>query len=53
MAHMLENSGAAAVQFTAAERTELNQAVAAIQVRGARLPDGILALSGVEAPPKP
>lgn len=52
MAHMLENIGADAVQFTAAELTELNQSVSAIQVRGARLPDGVLALSGVEAPPK-
>ncbi len=52
MAHMIENSGADAVQFTAAELTELNQAVSAIEVRGARLPDGVLALSGVEAPPQ-
>lgn len=53
MAHMIENSGADAVQFTEAERTELNQSVAAIEVLGARLPDGVLALSGVEAPQKP
>lgn len=53
MAHMLENIGADAVQFTDAERTELNQAVSAIQVLGARLPDGVLAMSGLEAPPKP
>lgn len=52
MAHMLENIGAASVQFTPSEVTELNQAVAAIQVRGARLPDAVLVFSGVEAPPK-
>ncbi len=53
MAHMLENIGADGVQFTAAERTELNQSVAAIEVQGTRLPEGILAMSGLEAPPKP
>lgn len=52
MAHMLENIGANAVQFTDAELAELNRSVSAIQVRGARLPDGVLALSGMEAPPK-
>jgi len=52
MAHMLENIGADKVQFTGDEITELNRSVAMVQVRGARLPDGILALSGVEAPPK-
>ncbi|HEY6815129.1 MAG TPA: hypothetical protein VI168_06280 [Croceibacterium sp.] len=31
---------------------ELDAAVAAIEVRGARLPDGVLAFSGVEAAPK-
>ena len=52
MAHMLENIGAAAVQFTPSELTELNQAVSAIQFKGARLPDAVLVFSGVEAPPK-
>ena len=52
MPHMLENIGAAAVQFTPSELTELNQAVSAIQVQGARLPDAVLVFSGVEAPPK-
>lgn len=52
MAHMLENTGAATVQFTPAETAELNAAVAAIKVEGARLPDAVLAYSGVEAPPK-
>ena len=52
MAHMLENTGAAEVRFTPAEVAELNSAVAEIEIRGARLPDQVLALSGVEAPPK-
>lgn len=52
MAHMLENSGAAAVRFTPAEISELNSSVAAIDIRGQRLPDQVLAFSGVEAPPR-
>lgn len=52
MAHMLENIGAASVSFSSAELAELNAAVAAIEVQGARLPDAVLAFSGVEAPPR-
>lgn len=52
MAHMLENIGAVAVRFTPAELAEINRSVSAFQVHGARLPDAILAFSGVEAPPK-
>ena len=52
MAHMVENSGAADVRFTTSELAELNGEVRAIEVRGARLPDQVLAFSGVEAPPK-
>ena len=52
MAHMVENIGAAGVRFTPAELAELNKAVAAIEIRGARLPDQVLVFSGVEAPPK-
>jgi len=52
MAHMLENNGAASVQFSADEIAELDTAVRAIEVKGARLPDVVLAFSGVEAPPK-
>ena len=52
MAHMLDNSGADAVRFTLAEIGELNAAVRAIEVKGQRLPDAVLAFSGVEAPPK-
>ena len=50
MAHMLENAGAADVRFTPSELSELNAAVRAIEVRGARLPDQVLVMSGVEAP---
>ncbi len=52
MAHMLENRGAAELRFTPTELTELNGAVSAIQIRGARLPDQVLVFSGVEAPSK-
>jgi aryl-alcohol dehydrogenase-like predicted oxidoreductase len=52
IAHMLENIGASAVQFTPSEVAELNRSVSAIQVRGARLPDAVQVFSGVEAPAK-
>jgi len=52
MAHMLDNSGAEAVRFTPAELGELNSAVRAVQVKGQRLPDQVLAMSGVDAPPR-
>ena len=52
MTHMLENSGAVGVRFTAAEIAELNSAVRAIEVKGQRLPQGVLVFSGVEAAPK-
>jgi aryl-alcohol dehydrogenase-like predicted oxidoreductase len=53
MTHMLDNIGAVNVQFTPSELLELNRSVAAIQVQGARLPEPVLALSGVEAPRRP
>ena len=52
MAHMLENTGAVEVRFTSTELVELNAAVSAIEIRGARLPEQVLAFSGVEAAPK-
>jgi aryl-alcohol dehydrogenase-like predicted oxidoreductase len=52
MAHMLENSAAGAIRFTSSELAELNASVAAISVRGARLPDAVQVFSNVEAPPK-
>lgn len=50
MAHLLDNLGAAEVVFSAAELRELNAAVAAVAVQGARLPPAVQAYSGVEAP---
>jgi aryl-alcohol dehydrogenase-like predicted oxidoreductase len=50
MPHMLENIGATAVRFTPSELAELNRSVAAIQVRGARMPPVVQAWSDVEAP---
>ncbi len=52
MAHMKQNSGAHAIKFTADELTALNAAVRAIEIKGQRLPDAVLAFSGVEAPLK-
>jgi aryl-alcohol dehydrogenase-like predicted oxidoreductase len=49
MPHMLENAGAADVRFTPEELSELNRSVAAVWVRGARLPAMVQAWSGVEA----
>jgi aryl-alcohol dehydrogenase-like predicted oxidoreductase len=51
-AHMLENVGAASVTFTPDEIAELDKAVSAVEIRGARLPDQVLVFSGVEAPPR-
>ena len=50
MAHMLQNTEAAAVRFTQSEIAELNAAVRTIEIQGQRLPDAVLAFSGVEAP---
>jgi len=52
MEHMLQNIGAVAVRFTSAELNEFNKSVAAIEIRGQRLPDAVLAFSDVEAPQK-
>ena len=51
-AHMIQNTGAAAIRFTSDELVELNTAVRAIEVRGQRLPDAVLVHSGREAPPQ-
>lgn len=48
MAYMLDNIGASAVLLTSSELAELNAAVSAIQIRGDRLPDYVLAQTGVE-----
>ena len=50
MAHMIVNISTDKIVFTAAEISELNAAAAAIEVRGARLPDAALAFSDVESP---
>ena len=52
MAHMRENIGAAAIRFSPDELAELNTAVSAIEVRGARLPEATLVHSEREAPAK-
>ena len=52
VAHLEENIRAATVSFSAAELAELNAALDKISIRGARLPDAVLAGTGVEAPPK-
>jgi aryl-alcohol dehydrogenase-like predicted oxidoreductase len=52
MAHMLENTGAANVQFSSDELSKFNTELAAIKIEGERLPQFVLSLSGVEAPPK-
>ncbi|ALG75308.1 aldo/keto reductase [Azospirillum thiophilum] len=52
MPHMLENIGATSISFAPDEISELNAAVAAIKVRGQRLPNAVLAFSDVEAPPR-
>src|SRR5690606_14857470 len=41
-AHMVQNNGAAAIQFAEGELAELNTAVRAIEVQGQRLPDAVL-----------
>jgi len=50
MPHMLENIGAASVQFRPEEVAELSASASAIQIHGARLPETVLAFSDVEAP---
>lgn len=52
MAHLLQNIGAASIEFTSSEIDELNSAVSDIQIQGQRLPDAVLQFSGVEAPPE-
>jgi len=52
-AHLAENVAAAMVSISAVELRELDAAVAAIPIQGARLPAGVLAATGVEAAPRP
>ncbi|MDX1642251.1 MAG: aldo/keto reductase [Balneolaceae bacterium] len=50
--HVIQNIGAASVQFTPSELSELNSSLSEIEIRGQRLPEFVLQFSGVEAPPK-
>jgi aryl-alcohol dehydrogenase-like predicted oxidoreductase len=50
IAHVLQNIGAARISFNQSELAELNSSVRAIEIRGQRLPDAVLAFSGVESP---
>ncbi len=52
MANMTRNVGSTSVAFSSDELKELNASASNIEIQGKRLPDGVLALSGVEAPPK-
>jgi aryl-alcohol dehydrogenase-like predicted oxidoreductase len=52
MAHMIQNAGASSIVFTADELKELNSSLSGIHIQGQRLPDTVLAFSGVEAPQK-
>ncbi|MDD4990897.1 MAG: aldo/keto reductase [Paludibacter sp.] len=52
MAHMLENIGSNQVRFTSDEIKQFNSELAAIEVKGERLPKAVLDFSDVEAPAK-
>lgn len=52
MAHMLENSGAGNVKFSADELKQFNQELAGITIKGLRLPQAVLNFSNVDAPIK-
>lgn len=49
MAHMLENTGAGNITFTASEFQELNNQLNAVKIMGERLPAMVQAFSDVEA----
>jgi aryl-alcohol dehydrogenase-like predicted oxidoreductase len=50
MPHLLDNLGSDGVRFKPKEIAELNAAITRVPIHGARLPAGVLSLSGVEAP---
>ena len=52
MAHMIENIGATTISFSSAEIDELNAAVAAVEIKGERLPAAVQAFSDVESTEK-
>jgi len=49
---MVQNIGASSLVFPPDELKELNASLANVKIQGQRLPDAVLAFSGVEAPPK-
>lgn len=49
MAHMIQNTGAAEITLSTEELAQLNTAVRAVDVRGARLPEAVQVFSDVEA----
>jgi aryl-alcohol dehydrogenase-like predicted oxidoreductase len=52
MSHMLENVGANEVNLSSDELKQFNQELAAISIKGERLPQAVLNFSNVEAPAK-
>lgn len=52
MAHMIDNTGADSVRFTAGELNEFNTSLSKIEIKEERLPKFVLDFSDVEAPPK-
>ena len=52
MPHMLDNIGADEIRLTPEEVSAFNAGLAQTPLHGARLPQGVLSLSGVEAPKK-
>jgi len=52
MVHMIENTSAADIRFTAAELNEFNTALSKIEIKGERLPKFVQDFSDVEAPLK-
>lgn len=52
MAHMLDNVGTPTTSFSPQELAQFDASVAAIEIRGTRLPPAVLAFSDVEAPPR-
>ncbi|WP_417209797.1 aldo/keto reductase [Antarctobacter sp.] len=48
--HLAENAGAAEIRFSDDELAALQSQIDAIPIQGARLPEGVLAGTGVEAP---
>lgn len=48
----VENTGASDVKFTADDLKQFNQELAAISIKGLRLPQAVLNFSNVEAPAK-